>query len=571
MIKRLALAVLLMAACDSTPVPTRLAIEPDGVTIWQDQETELNAVVYDQNDKIYMDPVMITWSVNNPIIATVDSGVVTPHQNGEVRITVIAAEHSLTASATVKILKVNFLESAAAYIVQANQYPDNPIPVIAGRDGLLRIHIAEDLSYAPPKIRVRAEVDGTAFPFDELLTQKHSEILDEVDPSSLDYSYNVRISGDIIQSGLELHLTYDPEDEERAIAGEERIEVNVVTLDHHRQVLVPVTSIHHPSDESADWVQTMTEDHPHMLKAAHVLPIADRTIIKHAPFETDANLWHGYEPWLQILTEMYALRRLENRLDHYYYGAIKPPYFPGGGIYGIGYVGWPVSTGHIHGETFAHEVGHNMNLAHAPCGVSGDPRFPDRGGLIGHWGWNPATGQILNPNRWTDIMGYCPTTWVHPYHFYKAIRHRKSDLHKHTTHQPVLMVWGGVLDDEVYLEPVLQISGQPTLPDLSSPHILEGYDHRGMVVFTHHVPMHDVSHIDAQGFNVLIPVPPVPVSSITLSGPNGMATLASESTSPLAVIVDATTGEVRAIRRNWQGEIPAGMSAIITTGLPENR
>ena len=568
---RLAVAVLLMVACDSTPTPTRLAIEPDAVTIWQDQVTELRAVVYDQNDEVYTDPVTITWATNNPTIGTVDDGIVSPEGDGEVRITATATEYMLNAHAVVAIRKVHFLRAAAAYITQANQHPLDPIPVLEGREGLLRIHIAEDLPYAPPAVRVQGVVDGAAV-FDELLAQAHPEILRSVDQSSLDYSYNAHLPGDLIRSGLEFHLTYDPADDERAVAGEEVIEVDVVNLKPQRQMLVPVSSTRHPSDHAAGWVDAMTEDHRDMTKARYVLPIVDRTIRKHALYETDADLWTRYNGWVQLLREIAVLHQAEPHKDHYYYGAIRPPYFPGGGIYGIGFVGSPQSAGDTDGEVFAHEVGHNMRLAHAPCRVNGDPSFPDPRGYIQYWGWNPATGRLLDPARWTDVMGYCRNTWIHPYHFEKATRFRLSNLYvDRSVRKPMLMLWGSVHEGAAYLEPVLQITGQPTLPDPASPYLLEGYGPRGEVVFSHRVPMAEISHVDAQGFNVLLPVPTVPVASVTLSGPDGTATMAAESTSPLAMIVDAATGEVRAIRRNWQGIVPAGMRAIVTTGLPENR
>lgn len=569
--KRVIVAIMLVMACDSTPVPTRLAIEPDAVTIWQDQEAELNAVVYDQNDEVYMDPVMVTWAVNNPIAASVDKGVVTPDGDGEVLVTATVSDHMLTASATVTIQKIHFLEAAAAYITQANQHPTDPIPVLEGRDGLFRLHLAEDLPYAPPAVGIKGMV-GSSEVFDVVAIQRHPEFLPTVDQSSLRYSYNADLTGDMIRSGLEIHVTYDPEDDERAIAGEEVIEVDVVKLKTQMQMLVPVSSTHHPSNHSAGWVEVMTNDHHEMATSKYVLPIAGRTIKKHALYETDADLRDGSpNEWIQLLDEIVAMYHAETHQDHYYYGAIKPP---GGGIGGIAYLSSPASAGDTNGETLAHETGHSMSLRHAPCGnpLGVDRNFPDRRGSIEYWGWHPDTGRLLNPSRWADFMGYCSPSWAHPYHFKKATRGRQVGFEANeAASQPVLMVWGHVYDGRVRLEPVLHITGQPTRADPASPYLLEGYGERGEVVFTHRVPMFEIDHLDAHGFNVLLPVPPVPVASVTLSGQARIATMTAEGTSPLAMIVDDDTGAVRAIRRNWQGTVPAGMRAIITTGLPENR
>ena len=129
--------------------------------------------------------------------------------------------------------------------------------------------------------------------------------------------------------------------------------------------------------------------------------------------------------WLQWLRETRALREVE-RERGYYYAVAQLPY-ESGGILGIAYFGHPVSTGGTIEHVFAHEVGHNMNLPHAPCGGAGgpDPDFPYRNGRIGMWGYDFAGGRLVDRGSSVrDLMSYCDPIWVSDYHFAKAMEHR---------------------------------------------------------------------------------------------------------------------------------------------------
>ena len=57
----LAALILAVAACEAEPIPTKLAIEPAAVEIWQDKTVQLKAVVYDQNGEVYNEPLDIMW------------------------------------------------------------------------------------------------------------------------------------------------------------------------------------------------------------------------------------------------------------------------------------------------------------------------------------------------------------------------------------------------------------------------------------------------------------------------------------------------------------------------------
>jgi hypothetical protein len=69
-----------------------------------------------------------------------------------------------------------------------------------------------------------------------------------------------------------------------------------------------------------------------------------------------------------------------------------------------------------------HELGHNFNRDHAPCGVFGDPNYPYPNGALGPTPlFDSATDQVVSSAGKTDVMGYCDGDWFSDY-TYSAIQ-----------------------------------------------------------------------------------------------------------------------------------------------------
>ena len=77
----------------------------------------------------------------------------------------------------------------------------------------------------------------------------------------------------------------------------------------------------------------------------------------------------------------------------------------------------------------AHEIGHNLGLAHANCGGAGnvDPRYPYPNAGIGpRRGWLLSERRFIEPDSgYYDIMSYCQPNFVSDYHYDKAFTHRQ--------------------------------------------------------------------------------------------------------------------------------------------------
>jgi hypothetical protein len=116
----------------------------------------------------------------------------------------------------------------------------------------------------------------------------------------------------------------------------------------------------------------------------------------------------------------------------YYYGAIEPcDWGSDEGFAGLAYLpketkkgeDWRrVSVGDVAVsesatiETFVHEVGHNQERRHVPCGgpKGAVEDYPYRNGKIGTYGFDILRIRIHRPNE-RDYMSYCGPEWVSDY------------------------------------------------------------------------------------------------------------------------------------------------------------
>lgn len=136
-----------------------------------------------------------------------------------------------------------------------------------------------------------------------------------------------------------------------------------------------------------------------------------------------------------LLDDVRAKRAADGAAPNvYYYGLVKSTstfqqFCQGGCTTGVAYLPGNSSNfragigiGYANASsagTFAHELGHNHNRNHAPCGNPGGPdaNYPYSGGLIGKWGYDYLAAQLKNPSSTTDLMGYCNQTWVSDYNY----------------------------------------------------------------------------------------------------------------------------------------------------------
>jgi hypothetical protein len=347
-----------------------------------------------------------------------------------------------------------------------------------------------------------------------------------------------------------------------------------------------------------------------------MLPFADADVQIRAEYSTDlAPVESGNgSTWSAVLGEINALRSLDGS-SRYYYGVLEVTY--GGGIAGMGYVGWPVSVGWDKsgsaGSIVAHEFGHNLGRPHSPgCGASSpDAGYPHASGRIGHWGLDVPSLSLRSPNTHHDFMTYCGPEWISDYVFEEildrvapspfiggglanatALPGRKIGGRA----EPGLLVWGRIEGDELILEPALEVDAPPT-PVTGGAFNIRGTDADGSTLFSIDFDPVDVADGDGDEGHFAFVVPlrsfdrdaldeirlassRVPTATVRTAsvGPAaapGQALAAvsavggseaevtwNPATYPMVVVRDADTGQVLTLGRSGRVRVAPGSDAV---------
>ena len=440
-----------------------------------------------------------------------------------------------------------------AYLVQASQNLGNFVPLVAGREALLRIFPTAPSGSSVPVPPVRASFynsgDNVAFHTVEI-PGKPGPLPAEIDESDLAISANVRIPGDLLQPGLEMVIEVDPDSTldsalgiVRRIPAEGRTALDIQTLPTMELTLVPVLRTENTDSSILAPIREMAADpyeHKNFYFARSLLPAYEWSVTAHEP------VWNEGGG-----VSVSAIRRIEGG-SGYWMGISSKN---GGGQAELG--GW-VSWSSLNPAIIAHELGHNMSLGHAPCGdpdwFTLDSRFPNRFGRSGAWGFDFAKDSLMPPSR-PDLMSYCRPKWVSDYHFTKALRHRLSaETSSSQASTSALLLWGGVDSTGTpYMEPAFVVDAPPALPEGDGPWTIEGTTATGQTLFTLPFAMPEIADAGegAGGFAYTLPIRPgwEDLVSITLSGPdNATATLDSATDRPMSIYRDRN-GTVRAILR----------------------
>ncbi len=577
-------------ALEPDQVPHFLEITPADTLITEGDRVRLNLVVRDKDLNTMRGPpswAPAAWEVTpDPhVIDIAPDGDVAALGGGDLRI--IARAAGLEAWTTLRINPANIrLHASRIYLNQVIPAVDG-VPVIAGRDALLRIFATGDeTSFYQPNVRATLYRDG-AIVHTALMTPGSDVLPSTVEEGRLDLSFNTPIPGEIIQPGLGLVVELDTDGivpldtgSETRIPAEGVMDLGVMQLPTHIQTIVPTLIESAPNERIFLWTNGLDADHRNMRFMRTIMPIGDLEVRVHEPFYTRADLT---EPsgWNRFLREMRVLWRAEGEVGYYYGAVIRPPGSP---YRGLGYIAQPASVGVDSDRTFTHEVGHNMNLRHALCGspspANPDPNFPHEAGSIGVWGYDLHRTRLVSPMQYKDIMGYCDPDWISDYQFKRALAHRRATEDFGGTvpaasapPETTLLLWGGVGDDEFLLEPAFLMEGTPRLPESGGPYRLEGFTGDGSAHFSFDFTPDPV---EFGGGHFLFAVPYDPerdgaLTRVVLSGPEGEYVLGPSSESPMAIVTNRASGQVRAILRDWNGGfnlVDGDTEIMVSDGLP---
>ena len=576
-------------ALEPDQVPASMSIAPADTLITEGDPAKLTVTVLDEEGNRIPGPPSWAppeWIINDPSkIDIAPDGSLTGLGGADLRVTAKLA--GMEAWTPLRINPNSLVFSAGAiYLTQGMQNVEGTVPIIAGRDAFLRVFgIGDEVSFYKPRARAVFYRDGDVV---------HSEVMDlsgdvlpeEVTENRLDRSFNVEIPGEVLQPGVAMVIELDPDGVVPAESGsqlripaEGAVELDVVEMPLLEQTIVPILISSAPDERVFNWTRGMTADSRHLQYARSLLPIGDMNVTVHETYYTSI-VPITFDEWSRLLREIRTLRLMEKGRG-YYYGVFERP--PGTRIAGIGYIGQPVSAGRANEGTFAHELGHNMGLRHAPCGsASGpDPDYPYDDGDIGVWGYDLNRSRLVDPAQYSDLMGYCRPRWISDFMFLKAMDHRLneeddatgSDAADPPPHERTLMLWGSAGNGELLVEPAFMIDAPPTLPARGGPYRLEGFGPGGELHFSFAFTPDPVEYGGGH-FHFAVPHDPDTdgaLGRVVLTGPEGEFTLSPSSTPPMAIIRSRASGQVRAIVRDWSGglsRVEGRVEIMVSNGLP---
>ncbi len=466
-----------------------------------------------------------------------------------------------------------------AYLTQAVQSREHPVPLVAGGKALLRVFVtaARETTEGMPPVRARFYLNGAERHVVDIPAGS-TPIPVEVDEGDLSKSANAEIPGRIVRSGLEMVVEIDPEGTlDPGLGVPERIpETGRMAVDVREMPVLDLTVIPfhrgNPSEvlRVADSMAADPDGYEALAPTRDLLPVGDIEVKAHDPVVIES-------PYYTVLSQVEAIRVIEGGSGHYM-GLFAGDTIPSSvALLGSrsSHVSWFVGGfGEYYFSTIAHELGHNMSLMHAPCGgaLNPDPSFPHPRGMSGAWGYDLQTGRLVVPDT-PDLMSYCgPPNGISGYHFTKALRYRLVDEGASVptlSAAPArsLLLWGGEdVGGNPFLNPAFVVDAPPALPDSGGDYTLTGRDARGGELFSLSFAMPAMLSEEEVGssFAFVLPVRPGwadALAAVTLSGPDGSVTLDGESDRSMAILRDPRNGQVRGFVRDLPPTMQAAMEA----------
>lgn len=347
-------------------------------------------------------------------------------------------------AAGVSIRRVAINQASEAAIERFGELvEDPPLRPIAGREGLIRVYLNLDDGFEERRllgVLTLVQPDGfsVTYTVDESIRGPSLE-------EDLDTTVDFALPAADLEVGTRLlveirELTGDPDAQgpDTARWPEDGVPQDILVSDWGGVLRVAIV----PVKYTFDGTDRMPDTSPEQLALLEswllrLYPVREVQLTVLEEYATELELNGSSDRMSDLLAEIRDLRQERGvPFDTYTYGMVKPAeelstYCAGGCTLGIAYrVGNPnthwlrsgVGMGYS-GErtalTMAHEVGHNHDRGHAPCGGAGntDPDFPSSTGGIVTWGFDIVERTLVDPEQTADFMGYCDPQFVGAYQF----------------------------------------------------------------------------------------------------------------------------------------------------------
>lgn len=466
------------------------------------------------------------------------------------------------------------------YLVQAAQNRRGDVPLIAGRDALLRVFaVADELNYFDSEARAEFYLEGRMIHAATMTLGARRGIPLNVDESRKENSHTALIPGEVLVPGVRLAVVLDPDRKLPLKAGSQlrAPEVGELLLDVREMppmelTVVPVRFYEEVDTTVVARASRLKLDSPELHLFRTMLPVQEVDFAVREPITVSMFDWSA-----SAIGILETLRLTDGATGHY----IGISSLPGGAAELPG----KVSSSALDAIVIAHEIGHNLGLLHADCGEAPllhvDGQYPYSGARTGVWGFDYESAELRGPTL-PDVMSYCRPVWISDYHFRKALEFRETE-HARAGHGRVtgggrktstLLLWGRITAGGVHLEPAVVLDAVPSVPDGGGPYRIVGTDDSSQILFSlNFTPMVEAESGD-EHFVLTVPVEAAwdgSLAGIAVSGPAGSDSLDHATRRPLAIVVDPASGRIRGLLRDVEAIPPAFAGwASVSYGLPGN-
>ena len=556
-----------------------------------------------------------SFTVNNAtqITATVPTGATT----GKISVTTPGGTATSAANFTVTTGGATLdLSIEGLYLTQATQnYPNPAVPLVQNRTAWVRVFVkANQANTATPQVKVDFKQGATTIG-SLTISAPGSSVPLTIDPANASASWNIAVDKSWIQTTTtQVVATVDPggvyaEADETNNAFTQNLDVR--NLKQWAITLVPVqtndgTGVVEGGGRSRfDWLDMARRIHP---VADNIDVMIGTTMTSNVTLLSDGTNWDT------VLYQLNAKRTAEGATNRYYYGAVQTNY--NSGVAGLGFIptqangqdlsaiGWDKSGSFP--SILAHEVGHNFQRSHSPCGnpAGVDPNYPYANAIIGVPGWDvfASSNNLKAPATYVDIMSYCSPPWISDYTYKGELAFRQispAGIIVNADNAAVassegLLVWGHIENGMVTLEPAFRIPVKNPQPQ-SGPYTWEAYDAIGRLMASVSFDAAEVADLPSDRsvrmFSFVVPLDTDVLSLVQTmrikagdqelarrnvavaadfdqnvhmqDGPDGKLQLTWDAERyPVIMVRDAKSGEVRGFLRGGNAEIDAAPSEV---------
>ncbi|MFO0757347.1 MAG: M66 family metalloprotease [Byssovorax sp.] len=349
----------------------------------------------------------------------------------------VTARSSLIDMPGLTVKEIALYQGVKVPLMTGGMAAKSDIPIIEGRDALLRVFIETDASFSGDPVTARLFFDQDPEPIETV-----QNVLGNSTDDKLDSTINFDVPGDkvTVVSGYRVILGKDsgplpkgPLAKGYPEKGFDPIPAESVgtTL---KIMIAPVAYGADGSNRLPDLSDAQIQMYKDAFHSMYPAPSVEITV-RSEPIAWKYQVGAGGNGWGELLDHVGTVRDQDKAPpDVYYFAPFMPTdsfgQFCGGGcVAGLGMLGQPSDThsraaiglgytGADTGVTALHEIGHNHGRNHAPCGGAQgvDPKYPHPGAQDGVWGYNLVSQQLYAP-KITDIMGYCTPVWISDYTF----------------------------------------------------------------------------------------------------------------------------------------------------------